>query len=434
MQQPEALDRLMPVRIMGLARTGSFSALEDYLGVKIESDGDVPVSMGNARRGQVIVSQDGIPLLVHQKKGEGNILFFAGDIGTHPFSRDAVRKALWSAFEQVHVGRDPFDEPGSIFEDPVLPDLLDLENERQYSRVLLLGFLLVYLTGTLYFTLRTPRTEVPTDVQTDAQAEVRTKSRHLGRWISIIILSVGLSLAGHLLFARNVFRNEYAMIDRTVIKPTLGGRYSIARKDVVLVSITDRSYTVTLDAVDSVVLGRKQGYTRVREGSVVAVEDIAVSTWNQQSYTFLTSVEFSLDGSLVRSGDRLDLKITNSSDSTILDALLIYRGVPSLIGTMSPGDHHSSSFEIVSSPIGKIREDATTFSRETDPARYLTLNAILKDPTYRESMESGAVILLGWLSDPIVHASTGDEFISYQEVSILVSEIAFPLPKAGHKE
>ena len=400
--QPTVLDSLFPVQVMGIARITSAESLGNLIGEEVPVNGDVPVSMSSLRRGAVLAEEDGIPLVAAARRRRGVVVFFAGNIDSVPFSGHRIREAIWRIVMERHNPREVILEPGRIFEDPVLPKLLDLQSDRGYYRLLLLGYLLIFLVAVLYFILR----------------PVSGHRGHIKRWIAVLITSPLLSVAGYVLFSLNVLKPEYIMIDRTVISATPGNVYATARKEITLVSIVGKTYDVTVDMPDTIVLGRDQPFTRVVEGTEVTVQDIPVSTWNHKSYSFITSVEFALDGALTQEGDMWSLMMRNNSDLTLQDAVLIHHGTPRLVGTVSAGEAVDISFPVDTGPLDEATEDTGLFDIE-DEVRRLILTEAVKDPANRSIMEDGSAILLAFLSDPILHAVTDREFVSRQEVSTL---------------
>ena len=71
--------------------------------------------------------------------------------------------------------------------------------------------------------------------------------------------------------------------------------------------------------------------------------------------------------------------------------------------------------------MGEGEPENTIFNYKTEPYRAIVLDAILHDPLLRESMERGSVVLVGWLSDPLVHVTSELDFQHNHRVNILIS-------------
>lgn len=401
---PSALDELLPVRIMGLARLESAAILSDYLETEIPMEGDVPVTMSTPKPGAVVIREDSVPVFVRKDQGKGRIYFFAGNIGAPPFSADAVRNALWDRVSGDHTGIDSLPEPGGVFEDQTLSALLDPTGGDIYGRYLLIGFLVVYLTGLMYFVLR----------------KGKRQPNHVARWIAVALLTIGLAVTGYFLFSGYILNSNYLVAGKTTIAPSPKGKYARVEKDILVVSATGNTYDLSFDRPDLVVFARDEIDFRVREEAQTTLEAVPVRPWNQQSAKIITYIDFPLPGSLERNNNRLDLEFANRSDVTILDAVLIHRRVPLYIGTLSPGDVYTGSFER-GKPLGSIEEADETYPARTHPIRYRVLNDMLRDETLVEKMEAGSIVLLGWLADPQIHTAVSEEFIRRRDVSILTT-------------
>ena len=89
---------LLPVEPSGLTNVQSLSALGDYIGTPM--DGAGPWLVSNARpradRGaHVVVAQDGVPLIVASKRGDGTLIYLAFEPTSRSFRQWAGNEALW---------------------------------------------------------------------------------------------------------------------------------------------------------------------------------------------------------------------------------------------------------------------------------------------------------------------------------------------------
>ncbi|MBT3274976.1 MAG: hypothetical protein HN368_17610 [Spirochaetales bacterium] len=403
-RQLESLSGLFPVTVMGLARVPVLDDIENAFEVNMPWSDEIVVSMSMVKGGVVIARAGKVPLLVEEQRGNGRIFFFAGDIGVLPFSDISFKTALWDYIESQASFRPKVQSPGRIFEDSALPGLIDLQQDRGYSRRVLLGFLTVYLLGVYIFVLR-------------------RSGRPMRRWIAGLCVSTLLTTGAYLMFSRNLLRSDYLMVDRTTISAGLNRNFAEAQKDIVLVSLSESMYSIKVNRPDTMVLDRGQARTSIHEDRNLAIENIEVYAWGRQSYRFLAKVPFTLTGHLVRKGDTLELLVENSSGSTIQDTILFYRGEVFFAETLSPGEQLKMNLNFLSSPMADSLNALDESDFEDRPARFLVLKSLMEENYFIEAMEAGSVILLGWLSDPFFNAETSGKFLSSREVNILFTEI-----------
>jgi hypothetical protein len=89
---------LLPIEPSGLTNVQSLSALGDFMGVPLDQGGPWLVSNSRPRtdRGaHVVVAQDGVPLLVAAKSGDGTIIYLAFEPTSRNFRQWPGNDALW---------------------------------------------------------------------------------------------------------------------------------------------------------------------------------------------------------------------------------------------------------------------------------------------------------------------------------------------------
>ena len=396
---------LLPVRVMGLARLTASQELSDALETDLEFVDPVPITMGTAVEGVVLAESDGIPLLVRRMRGAGVVFFFAGDIGTFPFSGRKARNGIWKLVQEAHNPRKPTSTPEGLFDDPIITALLDLEPSIKNSRLVALILISAYIGSVFIFIL----------------GRAYSPERALQRWIAIVLIPAVFSGAAYLLFTRNLLDARHLMLDITTIRAVPGGEYARAQKDVVLVSLNELEYSVSIDQQDTVVLGWGQEELHIQEDGGITVEKVSIRSWNLQAHKFVGYVPFSIEGSLRREEGNVKLSIENTSLYTIQDATLIYRGIPSDIGSIAPGESVKEVYQYISSPIDFREPEETHFNPVAEPQKDIVLTAMLNDPDLRLKMEKGAVILLGWLSDSLIKATSPTNFKDTIRINILIS-------------
>lgn len=89
---------LLPVELTGLTSAPSLSSLGEFFGTPFDQSGPWLLSTSRPRtdRGaHVVVSQDGVPLMVAAKHGDGTVLFLAFEPTARPFRQWAGNEVLW---------------------------------------------------------------------------------------------------------------------------------------------------------------------------------------------------------------------------------------------------------------------------------------------------------------------------------------------------
>ena len=89
---------LLPVEPTGLTNLHSLNALGDFMGSPIDTGGPWLVSNSRPRtdRGaHVVVSQDGVPLIVASKQGDGTLMYLAFEPTARNFRQWTGNEALW---------------------------------------------------------------------------------------------------------------------------------------------------------------------------------------------------------------------------------------------------------------------------------------------------------------------------------------------------
>ena len=89
---------LLPVEVSGLSNVQSLSALGDFMGTPLDIPGPWLVSNARPRtdRGaRVVASQDGVPLIVASKRGDGTLIYLAFEPTARNFRQWGGNDALW---------------------------------------------------------------------------------------------------------------------------------------------------------------------------------------------------------------------------------------------------------------------------------------------------------------------------------------------------
>ncbi len=86
---------LLPVKVSGLASLDELSALADFGRVPLGDSGPWLVSQGSLADGNVVVEQEGVPLIAAAKRGSGTVLYLAMDPTAEPLRSWPGTPGLW---------------------------------------------------------------------------------------------------------------------------------------------------------------------------------------------------------------------------------------------------------------------------------------------------------------------------------------------------
>jgi hypothetical protein len=89
---------LLPVEISGLTNVQSLNALGDFIDTPVDQAGPWLVSNSRPRTDQgahTVVSQDGVPLMVASKRGDGTVIYLAFEPTARNFRQWSGNDALW---------------------------------------------------------------------------------------------------------------------------------------------------------------------------------------------------------------------------------------------------------------------------------------------------------------------------------------------------
>src|SRR5581483_285862 len=102
---------LLPVDVSGVRSVPSLSSLADFAHQPIKGDGPWLVSTGKLVDGEVVVDQNGIPIMVGAKRGKGTVLYLAADPTSEPLNTWNGNAALWKyimAYNSTPLAVFPF--------------------------------------------------------------------------------------------------------------------------------------------------------------------------------------------------------------------------------------------------------------------------------------------------------------------------------------
>jgi hypothetical protein len=325
------LGNFLPFDPQGTQTISSLSALQAYVGSSTPMVGDTILTTGTAQaKAQVLVAQDGMPLLVRQSFGAGSIVYLAFDPSLTPLKN-------WDGLELLYrnliAGRADLPAWSGGIQDwsSAYQAATNLPNQNLPSGFLLCGFLVFYVVAigpVNYMILK------------------RLKRRELA-WFSIPVLVILFSGLAFLLGSRA--RGYLPILNRLAVVQVYPG-VPQARIDGMIGVFSPSRDTYRLDFRSNLSPhSADTGYpnsrplTILQSGNTNSADRLFVDVGGitpvafqgqTQAPDFESNLRLATDGS----DTRLEGTITNRSNLTLQDAVFLAPGHSQSLGLMKPGD------------------------------------------------------------------------------------------------
>ncbi|MCP4427360.1 MAG: hypothetical protein GY803_22970 [Chloroflexi bacterium] len=352
-----ALADLLPVTITGDESVADLPSLSQHAGEPFRDPGPYIVAAGSLRRGELLVHQDGLPLLAADRLGRGSVYYLALDPKLAPLLDWDGSERLWAEIalrvpdlpDWAMGVRDPYTAVTAVSSLPslALPSVLNMT---------VFLFIYVIVIGPVnYMVLK------------------RMKRRELA-WATIpaiIIFFAALAyVTGFQLKGNDTIVNQMSIVygqaggDQARVQ-TLLGLYSPRRK----------SYDVTLPG-DVLARPFERNFNdsgnveAIRRGSDVTLEKVRVDVSGTETFVadhvqpildVTGQATLNLDSGAVI----LEATLQNNSDITLETATIMLGSAVIKAGDLKPGEVATISERIYSSSAG-----ATTFGPASGPSGY----------------------------------------------------------------
>ncbi|MFQ5401498.1 MAG: hypothetical protein ACE5E7_18110 [Anaerolineae bacterium] len=344
-----AFTDLLPVQITGSETIDDLPALSQFAGLPFRDAGPYLVATSSLRQGELLIHQDGLPLLARHDVGQGSVFFLALDPKLAPLADWDGREAVWAEITRSVPFR-PLWERGFHNGYAASSAVTSLPSLALPSTAQLMLFLLIYVTAVgpaNYLVLK------------------RLNRRELA-WVTVPILIIffsGLAYAtGFQLKGNDIILNQMSVAfgragNEQVRVQSLLGLYSPRRATYDLILPGDvmarpfeRNYGSMIGSgnLDAVTRGRNLTLAGIR----VDVSD--TETFIADSYQ--PAPPISAQASLHISGNALELavNIQNDSDMTMGNATILLGSTAISLGDIPPGGTLSQSDKIGGTGGGSI--------------------------------------------------------------------------------
>jgi hypothetical protein len=322
---------LLPVTVEGVTSVPDLPALSDYAGAPLESAGPYVITTGRAVAGsEVVIAQDGTPILARRALGRGQVIFLALDPKLAPLAGWVGGAALWGEIAAGAPSRPPWGE-GIQDGYAAMQSVAAIPSLSLPSTLQLLLFLFVYtlIIGPVnYLILR------------------RLKRRELA-WITtpalILLFSAATFLTGFRTRGNAVTVNEMTVAfgsaeAERLRAQTVLGLYS-PRRDRHDVGLPYDSSAFPFQESFGALLGTSNLNSIARAADVtlrgVRTDTGQIAAFIVESHPERPAVQAT--AALVDEGRAVEVTVRNDTAETLEDAVLIYGSAQTALGDLAPG-------------------------------------------------------------------------------------------------
>ncbi len=312
---------LMPVETVGVRKLANLASLESGYGGEMPVDAEVVINESRVLAGDVVIEQDGVPLIVRREHGKGVIYYLAFDFARYPVSEWSGRLSMWRSFlgpPRSDVG-GLLPERNLLITDETVNALMRLELVAFPSHILLLVFGLAYAGGLACLMSVRPQ---------------RTLHSYT-KWAlvcSFILVATG---AGYYLFHRVLFGTETVLLDYALVRVSGDQQYAMVSEDVVLVSASAQDYILSVAQTDVAILEGAIDRLTISENGQTTL-GLALDGWDRAVLRFFDVREFPLSVHAFVDGGGIDLELHNGGQQYIRDAVLTHHGSWYRVGDIQP--------------------------------------------------------------------------------------------------
>lgn len=370
------LTDLLPVRVGGVESVADLPALSDFAGTPITSPGPYAITRSTLSRGEMLIHQDGLPLLARDDLGLGSVTFLALDPKLAPLAGWTGQQALWGEIAGGVPDRAPW---ANGIQDgyAAAQAVSSIPGLRLPSAAQLVLFLFIYtlIIGPVNFLV------------------LRRLKRPELAWITVPALVLLFSAITY--FTSFGTRGDTAVLNEMSIAygsveaervrtQTIAGLYSPRRGQ----------YDLALP-YDATAFPFTQGFGALLGASnldaIVRAGDLAlrgIRTDTSELATFIADAHLPrppLTGTarLVDGGAALEVTIRNQGESTLENGVLVYGQQQQSLGNVSPGEERTVRLSLPAQSVGPA---GSTGAIPTPPGPLfaggiVAPNPLVNDPT-----------------------------------------------------
>jgi hypothetical protein len=374
----------MPVEVLGLKEMSDLHALEELYRSEIGDVRKFLVTYVRPTSGTVLLEQDGVPLIVSEKRGRGQIFFFAFDYSSPLFDKWSGKDRLWhDVLNSRFAGRIlPTESGAALMEKSLVSPVLNVLPLSFPSHAVLLVFL-VLTAGTLNLLLR-------------------LRAPRCSAVLGVCLAAAAFSTLGYFVFHSWLFKRETMAIEVSVLETSPGQRYGLLCKDLLMITTENMLSCLSLPGSElSVVPGGKYDVI-IEEDKDATRLHIPVDRWASRLCRIYSAEDFPVAGKVSSEGSLTRVSLRNDTSHILRDSLLIFRGFPYFLGDLPPGDSVKQVFSsgtgdsILKAPEWRdlVQSESANAGLKLELLEQLLVNGSLTD-----TLRSGDAVLAGWLGE-----------------------------------
>jgi hypothetical protein len=444
------LDDLMPLDLAGTLTTSSLSSLQAYLQADAAPEGEAILAVGTPRPGsQVMVEQDGSPVLVEMTFGFGEVFYLSADPALQPLSDwDGIPDLYDQLLHTRNVRPGWFDDRWNPSSASEAVSTVSVRGIPAYGTICIWLAIYVLVVGPINLLVIR-----------------RTKRRELA-WLTIPILVILFSGMDYTYGVAH--RGPRPILNRlALIQSWPGSDTALVRGAVGLYSPRRAKYT--LSAADPFlflpfqegvgVMQDNQDWLSVHEGGRVVLTDVPVevgglSAVSVQGSMPAVQIDHTLTLAIGEQNPVLAGQITNSSGYELHDVMLVAPGGWRSLSDLQPGQSvqvrmplqsagNASFYDLSSDAIlGLSYRD---YQEDIDAVRRVAwLDAVTSDyggytgyssysiyGSYPQGRQPHwGIFLIGWLDQPVLPVEVDDKLFDTIDTT-MVSVMLLPTLQTG---
>lgn len=338
------LEELLPVTISGVKTVDNIPVLLDYGKLAFRDPGPYLVTDNSLRNGEILLHQDGTPLLARQGHGRGSVFFLALDPSLAPLLDWRGSQAVWSMVASnaqpvpvwAHGARHSYAATSAVSSLPVA----DLP--AAWALFIFLMFYVVLVGPINYVILR------------------RLGRRELA-WLTIPLLVLIFSATAYVV-GFGLKGNETIINQMSIVYGHTDGEQARVQTLIGLYSPRRASYDLQLPA-EAIprpfersfgAMGGQGNIEAINRAGTITISDIrvdvgSVETLVADSYQPMPDVTGSVRLRTSAGNVHLDIDIYNNSSVTLENATLLAGSMAVPLGDLAPGNSISHSVQVTGS-------------------------------------------------------------------------------------
>lgn len=358
------------------------------------------------RTGQTDQPDGRAPLAV--SAGDGRVVVLPFDYVAYHRTFPEASLDLWGRLltEREQMVQLPISGRRRVFENELMADILALPSFQFPSKLVLLALLGVYL------------------VILATVAYLAYVRRHRRPWrflTTAVAAAVLFSALGVVVLTRRHQPDRALQLSLEQTRTHAGAGFAEVNTDIVLFSRTAATYRVTFDH-GAVPIPLESEDIDLAMTASTAELTMEVRRWGHRN-AWLQSLEpFAVDGYVRRTDGQLEVTLTNHTDRTLLQAVVLFQGSPKSIGTVEPADTVTS--ELPSSvELDTVAWEYLVPAGGRQEHRAQILESLARRQRF-ETSDADQLMVVAWLSRPLVSTATSPPFESELPIQLVV--ISFP--------